>query len=186
MADEPEVPEWIDEPTLAVHSPQHLVVANLVDGAVCSGRHRPFNESVRVVDEHLDPYRSAAERGRCIPPVVLLLHAKAEWVSRRISVHLEEGVFFFNGIGQDAGTELDRSRRGPLQIGHGEIKVDLLWLPVRPLGGHELRDTLKSQLKGQSVKVNFAPRRVGRVDNSTEQVTVEGGESRRIWTIKDK
>jgi hypothetical protein len=98
----------------------------------------------------------------------LLLHAKTEGMSRWISVHLEEGVFLFNGISKYAGTELDRTRRGQLQIGHGEIKMDLLWLPIRPLGGHELSDTLKGQLQWQFGKVNFAPRRVSRVNNTTE------------------
>src|ERR1019366_4747163 len=61
--------EWIDESTLPVYSPRHLVVANLVDGAVCSGRYSPLNESVGVVDEDLDPHRySPAHQERTVLP----------------------------------------------------------------------------------------------------------------------
>ena len=68
--------EWIDESTLPVYSPRHLVVANLVDGAVCSGRYSPLNESVGVVDENFDTRRSVAERSRSIPAVALRLAKK--------------------------------------------------------------------------------------------------------------
>jgi len=53
--------KWIDKPTLPMYSPRYLVVANLVDGAVCSGRYCPLNKSVGIVDEDFDPNRSAAE-----------------------------------------------------------------------------------------------------------------------------
>jgi hypothetical protein len=78
VADKPQMTEWIDESTLPVYSPRHLVVTDLVDGAVCSGRNRPLNESAGVIDKDFDPHRSAAKRRRCIPTVVLRLTEK-EW-----------------------------------------------------------------------------------------------------------
>jgi hypothetical protein len=103
----------------------------------------------------------------------------------RINVDLEDAAFFLNWLSKYSGTKFDRMRRGRLQIGHGEIKMNLLWLPIRPLGGHERSDTLKGQLQWQSGEVNFAPRRVGRVNIATEQVPIESRQSRRVWTIKD-
>jgi hypothetical protein len=100
-------------------------------------------------------------------------------------VNLEKGAFFLNRISKHSGPEFDCTRRGRLQIGHSEVKVNLLWPPIRPLGGHELGDTLKCQLQWQFGEVNFTPRRVGRVNRPTEQFTVEGSQPRGIWTIKD-
>jgi hypothetical protein len=76
ITDQPKMSEWIDESTLPVHPPRHLVVANLVDGAVCSGRYCPTNESVGVVNEDFDPHRSAAKCRRRIPTIVLRLTKK--------------------------------------------------------------------------------------------------------------
>jgi len=56
------VAEWIKKTTLSVCSPRYLVVANLVDGAVRSGRHSPLNECVRVVDEEVAPMALAYHR----------------------------------------------------------------------------------------------------------------------------
>ena len=104
---------------------------------------------------------------------------------RRIDVDLEGTVFFFNWITKCSGTEFDRMRRGGPHVGHGEIKMHLLWLPIRPLGGHERSDSLKGQFPWQFGDVNFAPRRISRVDSPPEQGAVEGGQSRGVWTIKD-
>ena len=61
VADQPKMSEWIDESTLPVYPPRRLVVANLVDGAVCSGSYCPTNESVGVLNEDFDSNRSAAK-----------------------------------------------------------------------------------------------------------------------------
>ncbi len=65
--------EWIDEAALPVGAPGHLVVANPVDAAVGPRRHGTCDEAVRVVDEHLDPYRPGAQRGGGIPAVVAVI-----------------------------------------------------------------------------------------------------------------
>jgi len=84
------------------HAPRHLVVANLVEGAV---------RSVVTAEMGLTSF-GRSRTGPNMPGLGpdLLLHAKTERVSRRISVDLEERVLFFDWIGKDAGTELDRTR----------------------------------------------------------------------------
>jgi hypothetical protein len=107
-------------------------------------------------------------------------------VPRRIDVNLEERVLIIDRIGQDSSAECDRSRRGRPQIGHGEVEMNLLWLPIRPLGGNEVGNVLKGQLQWQLGDLNLAPRRVARVDDSTEQFPVEGSQSSGIWAVKDE
>jgi hypothetical protein len=77
--------KWIDKPALPMYSPWYLVVANLVDGAVSSGRHCPRNKPIGVVDEDFDAYRSAAERRWRIPAVVCRLTKKKGRPSERHS-----------------------------------------------------------------------------------------------------
>ena len=104
---------------------------------------------------------------------------------RRIDVDLEGAVFFLNWIGQCSGTEIDCMGRRRCQIGHGQVEMNLLWLPVWPFRRHKINDMLKGQLQWQFGEVDFAPRRVSQVNTATEQVPVEGRQSRGIWTIKD-
>jgi hypothetical protein len=119
-------------------------------------------------------------------PSHLPFHAETEGVSRRINVNLEERVLLFNWIGKYSGAECGRTRRGCPQIGHGEIEMNLLWLPIRPLGGNEVRHILKGQLQWQLGDANLAPQRVARVNDSSEQFPVEGGQSSGIWAVKDE
>src|SRR5215475_11180888 len=72
----PEMAVWVDEAALPVHAPRRLVVANFVDGAVGSEGNGTLDEVVRIVDEHLDAYRSGAGHIRCIPPIVFGLAEK--------------------------------------------------------------------------------------------------------------
>ncbi len=71
VADQPQVAERVDEAALPVDPPWRLVVTDLVDAAVGSGRHGAIDEAVRVIDEHLDPDRPRANSGRGVPAVVL-------------------------------------------------------------------------------------------------------------------
>jgi len=100
-------------------------------------------------------------------------------------VDLEGAVFFLNWIGKCSGTEIDCMGRRRCQIGHGQVEMNLLWLPIGPFGGHKINDMLKRQLQWQLGEVDFAPRRVSQINTATEQVPVEGRQSRGIWTIKD-
>ena len=70
VTDEPEMAERVEEASLAVHAPWHLVIADLVDTAVRSGCHRTFDEAVGVVHEDLDPDRPCASGCGSVPAVV--------------------------------------------------------------------------------------------------------------------
>src|SRR5215218_9397261 len=67
------MPERVDEATLPVHTPGHLVVADLVDGAVRSRGDGSLDERVRVVDEDLDAYGPGTQGRRSVPAVALRL-----------------------------------------------------------------------------------------------------------------
>ena len=70
VTDKPQMAERIDEPSLAVNAPWRLVVADLVDAAVCSSCHRTFDEGVGVIHEDLDSHRPRANGGGDVPAVV--------------------------------------------------------------------------------------------------------------------
>ena len=76
VADEPDVPEGIDEPALAVRSPGHGVHRCLVTASRCTGRECTRNEGVRIITEEFDAYRRHAELLRGLPAVVRWLAHK--------------------------------------------------------------------------------------------------------------
>ena len=52
VAHEPLMPEWIDETTLAVRAPRHLVSPYRVNRPVGASLYGPSNESTGLVAEH--------------------------------------------------------------------------------------------------------------------------------------
>src|SRR6266540_7436035 len=63
--------ERVEEASLTVNAPWRLVVAYLVDAAVCSGCHGTFDEAVGVVHDDLDSHRPCANGRGSVPAVVL-------------------------------------------------------------------------------------------------------------------
>ena len=76
VADEPDVPEGIDEPALAVRSPGHSVHLYPVTASRCTGRECARNECVRIVTEEFNAYRRHAKLLRALPAVVRWLAHK--------------------------------------------------------------------------------------------------------------
>ena len=56
VADEPDVPEGIDEPALAVRSPRRSMHLYLVTACRRTGRECVRNECVRIITEDFDAY----------------------------------------------------------------------------------------------------------------------------------
>jgi hypothetical protein len=73
VANKPDVPERVDESSLPMNAPGRLVVPNPVAIAARPLLHRPGNEGVRILAEHLHPRRCDAEHGWALPAVRLRL-----------------------------------------------------------------------------------------------------------------
>lgn len=71
VADEPEMPEGIEEAALAMRTPRGFVIQDLVGAPVCTRGHSPGDETVGVVDEHLNAYGPCPNPARR-PPVPAL------------------------------------------------------------------------------------------------------------------
>src|SRR5258708_39532227 len=66
IADQPDVPERIAEPSLTVNTPGSLAVLDLIGRAVGAGCDGPSDQGVGVVDEYLHPHGRLAEHGRAL------------------------------------------------------------------------------------------------------------------------
>ncbi len=84
VTDEPQVAERVEKASLTVNAPRCLVVADLVDAAICSGCHGTFDETVWVANEDLRSHRSRTTRGRSVPAVVRGL-AQEEWAPSTVN-----------------------------------------------------------------------------------------------------
>src|SRR6187397_1028742 len=76
VANEPDVPEGIDEPTLAVRSPGHGMHLYLVTASRCTGRYCARNDCVRIITEEFNAHRRHAKLVRALPSVVRWLAHK--------------------------------------------------------------------------------------------------------------
>src|SRR5687768_14961950 len=81
ISNQPDVPEWIDEPTLAMPSPRRRVVSDWIDTAIRTGLQCLRKEGIRVLTEYFDAGSRATEFGRAFPPIPLRL-ADKEWGTR--------------------------------------------------------------------------------------------------------
>lgn len=76
VADEPDVPEGIDKPALAVRSPRHRMHPYPVTASRCTGRECAPDEGIRIVTEEFNAYRRHAKLLGGLPPVVRRLTDK--------------------------------------------------------------------------------------------------------------
>ena len=76
VADEPDVPEGIDEASLSVRSPGRFVILDLVTASRRTGRECARNERVRILTEDFNPDRRHAKLLRALPAVVRWLAQK--------------------------------------------------------------------------------------------------------------
>src|SRR6266542_941758 len=110
--------ERVEEASLTVNALRCLVVADLVDAAICSGCHGTFDETVWVVNEDFHPHRSRTTRGRSVPAVVRRF-AQEEWGSLDGEPHDAAEVPQFDG-----SKALCIPPRGRGGVGHGEHHRD--------------------------------------------------------------
>ena len=89
VANEPDVPERIHEPALAVRSPGRGVHPYPVAASRCTGRECARDECVRIVTEEFNSYRRHAKLFRALPAVVRWL---AEKECRALNVQADDGT----------------------------------------------------------------------------------------------
>src|SRR5439155_12956461 len=84
VANQPLVAERIDEAALPVSSPRHLMVPDAVETALRARLHRPSNERIWIIAEHLHSRGGRAQLQRSFPTVLLRF---AEEYRRAIDFH---------------------------------------------------------------------------------------------------